>query len=112
MSAYVLLNLLSEMGKSDKMQGLPSILSLSRNEFKKINNTGARMLDSVYHMTLKLVKNRIISVKTSKFCHLLRNVIMDVITLCYEICKPLVVYRFYCIALYLSQARLHVILEV
>ena len=28
MSAHVLLNLLTELGKSDKMQGLPSILSL------------------------------------------------------------------------------------
>ena len=37
------------------------------------------MLDSIYHMTLKLLKNRIFDVKTSRFCHLLRNVIMDVI---------------------------------
>ena len=28
MSAHVLLNLLKELGKRDKMQGLPSILSL------------------------------------------------------------------------------------
>ena len=35
MSAHVflLLNLLTEFGKSDKMRGLPSILSLFRNEF-------------------------------------------------------------------------------
>ena len=49
MSAHVLLNLLNELGKSDKMRGLPSILSLSRNEFNKFNNTRARMLDSIYH---------------------------------------------------------------
>ena len=54
MSAHVLLNLLNELGKRDKMRGLPSILSLFRNEFNKFNNTGARMLDSIYHMTLKL----------------------------------------------------------
>ena len=37
------------------MRGLPSILSLFRNEFDKLNNTGAEMLDSIYHiMTLKL----------------------------------------------------------
>ena len=54
MSAHVLLNLLNELGKSDKMRGLPSILLLFRNEFNKFNNTGARMLDSIYHMTLKL----------------------------------------------------------
>ena len=62
------------------MRGLPSILLLFRNEFNKFNNTGARMLDSIYHMTLKLIKNRIFGVKTSRFCHHLRNVIMDVIT--------------------------------
>ena len=36
MSAHVLLNLLNELGKRDKMRGLPSILSLFRNEFNKI----------------------------------------------------------------------------
>ena len=55
MSAHVLLNLLNELGKRDKMRGLPSILSLFRNEFNKFNNTGARMLDSIYHMTLRLL---------------------------------------------------------
>ena len=55
MSAHVLLNLLNELGKSDKMRGLPSILSLFRNKFNKFNNTGARMLDSIYHMTLRLL---------------------------------------------------------
>ena len=34
------------------------------------------MLDSIYHMTLKLLPG----VKTSRFCHLLRNVIIDAIT--------------------------------
>ena len=55
MSIYVLLNGLKELRKSDKMRGLLSILSLFRNKFDKFNNTGARMLDSVYHMTLKLL---------------------------------------------------------
>ena len=54
MSAHVLLNLLNELGKRDNMQGLPRILSLFHSEFNKINNTRARMLDSIYHMTLKL----------------------------------------------------------
>ena len=39
MSAHVLLNLLKELGKKDKMRGLPSILSLFRNEFNKFNKT-------------------------------------------------------------------------
>ena len=55
MSAHVLLNLLNELGKRDKMRGLPSILSLFRNEFNKFNNTRARMLDCIYHMTLRLL---------------------------------------------------------
>ena len=78
MSAHVVLNLLNELGKRDKMRGLPSILSLFRNKFNKFNNTRARMLDSIYHMTntLKFIS----SVKTLWFCHYLRNVVMDVIT--------------------------------
>ena len=44
MSAHVLLNLSSKLEKSDKMRGLPSILSLFRNEFIRFRNTGARML--------------------------------------------------------------------
>ena len=51
MSAHVLLNLLNEFGKRDKIRGLPSILFLFLNEFNKFNNTRARMLDSIYHMT-------------------------------------------------------------
>ena len=41
MSANVLLNLFNELEKSDKMRGLPSILSLFHNEFNKYNNTVA-----------------------------------------------------------------------
>ena len=54
MSAPDVLILLKEFGKSDKMRGLPSILSLFRNKFNEFNNTGARMLDSIYYMTLRL----------------------------------------------------------
>ena len=41
------------------------------------------MLDSIYHMTLKLFENRIFGMKMSRFCHLLRKIIMDVIMLRY-----------------------------
>ena len=51
MSAHVLLNFLNELWKRDEMRGLSSILSLFHNEFNKFNNTRARMLDSIYHMT-------------------------------------------------------------
>ena len=57
MSAHILLNLLNELRKNDKMRGLPSILSLFRNEFDKFNNTGARIFDTMCHMPLKLLKN-------------------------------------------------------
>ena len=55
MSVHVLLILLNELGKRDKMRGLPSILSLFCNEFNKFNKPGARMLDSIYHMTLRIL---------------------------------------------------------
>ena len=50
-SANVLLNLLNELGKRDKMRGLPSILSLFRNAFDKINKTGVPMLEPNFHKT-------------------------------------------------------------
>ena len=74
MSAHVLLNLLNELRKRDKMRGLPSILSLFRNEFNKFNNTRARMLDSIYHMTNTLKLSHF-CVKTLYFCHYVRNVL-------------------------------------
>ena len=42
----------------------PRILSLFHNKFNKFNNTGARMLDSIYHMSLKFFKKCIFGVKT------------------------------------------------
>ena len=63
------------------MRGLPSILSLFRNEFNKFNNTGAQILDSIYHMTLKLFNFAFLV--WSRFFHILRNIIMDVIMLHY-----------------------------
>ena len=53
MSAHVLLNLLNELGKRDKMRGLSSILSLFRNEFYKFNNTRALILDSILTYDIK-----------------------------------------------------------
>ena len=40
------------------MRGLLSILLLFGDEFQinKFNNTGARMLDSLYHITLSYIK--------------------------------------------------------
>ena len=65
MSAPVLLNLLKELRK--RCEDLPSILSVFPNEFNKFNNTGARMQDSIYHMTLKSHFICKFCTKTSRF---------------------------------------------
>ena len=70
MSVHVLLNLFNKLGKRDKMRGLPSILFLLPNLFNKFNNKGARVLDSIYHMTLKLFRIHIFGIKTLRFCHM------------------------------------------
>ena len=77
-SAHVLMNLLNKLGKRDNMRGLPSILSLFHNKFNKFNNRGAQILDSIYHMILKLLKNHTFGVKRSRFCHLLCNIIIEI----------------------------------
>ena len=59
-----LLNLLNKLRKSDKMRGLSSILSLFHNDFNKFNNTRGGMLDSIYHVTLKQLSNRVFASKT------------------------------------------------
>ena len=51
MSPHVYFEFIKRLGKRDKMRGLPSILSFFRNEFNKFNNTRARVLDFIYHMT-------------------------------------------------------------
>ena len=55
MSAHVLLNLLNELGKEIKCEACQAFLSPFRNEFNKFNNTRARMLDSIYHIALRLL---------------------------------------------------------
>ena len=76
MSTLVLLNLLNELGKRYKMRDLSSILSLFHNELNKFNNTRARMLDSIYHMTLTLLcrKNVIILSLCTQRCNGRHNV--------------------------------------
>ena len=54
MSAHFLLILLNELGKEIKCEACRAFY-LFRNEFNKFNNTRARMLDSIYHMTLRLL---------------------------------------------------------
>ena len=62
------------------MRSLPSILSTFHNKFDKFKNPRALMLDSIYAtLDIKILNNHIFVVKTSRFCHLLGNFIMDVI---------------------------------
>ena len=105
MSAHVLLILLNELGKRDKMQGLPSILSLFRNEFNKFNKTRARMLDSINHMTLRIMLK---SHFWRKKRYYVINIYASLLWTSYRFPKtdkPLVFYRFYCMALFHSQTR-------
>ena len=51
MSAHVLLNLLNELGKREKYVKLAEDFIAFYNELNKNNDTGAQMLDSIYHMT-------------------------------------------------------------
>ena len=41
------------------MRGLPGILPRIRDKLNKFNNTEARLLGSIYCMTLKLLLNRV-----------------------------------------------------
>ena len=51
MRAHVLFNLLNELGKRENARLAKHFIVF--HEFNKFNNTGARMLDSIYHMTIK-----------------------------------------------------------
>ena len=55
MYTHVILNLLNELGKIGQMQGLPNIFSPFPKKFNNFNDIRARMLDSIYHMILKLL---------------------------------------------------------
>ena len=49
-----LLNLLNELGKRETLRFAKHFIAFG-NRFNKFTNTGAGMLDSNYHMTLKLL---------------------------------------------------------
>ena len=51
---HVLLNLLKEFRKRSKMLDLLNVLWLFYSKLNKFNNTEAQMLDSIYHITLKV----------------------------------------------------------
>ena len=78
MSVHVLLNLLNRLGKKIRCEALPGILSVFHNEFNKFNNTGARMQDSIYHMTLKSHFISKLALKGRDLATRKRDVLMDV----------------------------------
>ena len=53
------------------MQGLPGILLLISIKFNKFNNTGAQMVDSIYHLTLKLLLITFFGLTKFRFCHII-----------------------------------------
>ena len=92
----------------DKMRCMPSILPLFCYTFIKFNNTRARMLDYIYHTTIRLLWSLISSIKTLYFCHYVATLLWT--SKRYPTtCKPLVVYRLYCMTLFHSQTRHHMI---
>ena len=66
------------------------------------------MLDSVYHITLKLIKSYFWR-ENFKILPSLEQCYNGRHYVALRICKPLVVYQFYCMVLYHSQTRHHVI---
>ena len=70
MTAHILLNSLNELRKKrSNARQVSHFISFSI-EFNKFDNTGARMLDSIYHMTFNFFEN-IFGVKTLEFCPML-----------------------------------------
>ena len=64
------------------------------------------MLDSIYHMTLRV--HLISAVKRYNFVFMYA-MLLRMSKHFQKICKPLVVYQFYCMALFHSQTRRHII---
>ena len=75
------------------MRGLPSIWSLFRNKFNKFNNIGAWMLDSILSHDIKIKWQENVNILSS-FMQRKMDVMTDLVTECYKICKPLVGQRF------------------
>ena len=54
-----LLKLLNELLNEIKCEACQEFFSLFLDKLNKLNNTGARLLGSIYCMTLKLLLNRV-----------------------------------------------------
>ena len=60
--------------------GNHNLVLIFNKKLNKFNNTRVWMLDSVYHMALRLLLNLISGVKSSDFCHYVRNIVKDIIS--------------------------------
>ena len=61
--AHILLNILNELGKEIKCEACRAFYRVFATRLiYKSNNTGARMLDSYYHMALRLLLSRVFGV--------------------------------------------------
>ena len=56
MRAPVLLNSFNELRKRYQLRACRHLSLFGGNEFNKFNNIGARMLDSIFHMTFIYLK--------------------------------------------------------
>ena len=95
MGAHVLLNLWDELGKRGKMRGLlkKQLILLFCSKFNEFNNTRVHMLDSIYHMALKLLWNHIFGMKMLEFCHYACNAVMDVMTKHADLISSYLIYQ-------------------
>ena len=64
-----IIEFIKRVGENDKMRGFAKHLIGFPNKFNKFSNTGTRMQDSVYHMTLKSHFIGKFCTKTSQFRH-------------------------------------------
>ena len=67
-SVHVLLNLLNEPRKRDKIRGLPLLKSLFCNELNEFYNSVAQILDYIYDMTLILFCNLVFDKSCPYLC--------------------------------------------
>ena len=88
------MNLLNKLWERDKCEAFEKSL------INKVNDTGARMLDSFYHMPLNCFKIVFVARKKKNGYHHNRSYHIALINMCTY--KTLVVRRFYRMELYLS----------
>ena len=108
-SAHVLLNLLTSWGKEIKYEACWAFYLILATCLKKFNYTRTQMLDSIYHMTLRLLRNLISVVKRYNFVVMYAMLLWTSLSFP-KIYKPLVIYQSYYMALFHSQTQCRMII--